>query len=158
MFRCCSPAARATAAGWPQRSPWAPTAWRWALGSSPRWTTSTGIRPTSRPCSTLRKGDDVAFPGVYGPCRGLRNAASEAALVEGAGELGEGGVVDAVEHTRWKIESMRKAQTDGDTENSLVMTGQVASAITDLIRIADFVPAMAQQAADVLRRLQSSLT
>ncbi len=105
-----------------------------------------------------KEGDDVAFPGVYGPCRGLRNPASEAALTEGAGELGEGGVVDAVEHTRWKIDSMRRAQETGDTTNSLVMTGQVASAITDLIRIADFVPAMAQDAADVLRRLQSSLS
>jgi enoyl-[acyl-carrier protein] reductase II len=38
------------------------------------------------------------------------------------------------------------------------MTGQVASAITELVRIADFVPAMAQEAADVLRRLQRSLT
>jgi enoyl-[acyl-carrier protein] reductase II len=106
-----------------------------------------------------KEGDDVAFPGVYGPCRGLRNAASAAALVDGGGELGVGGVVpDAVEHTRWKMESMRKAQVEGDVENSLVMTGQVASAITELIRIADFVPAMAQDAADILRRLQGSLT
>jgi NAD(P)H-dependent flavin oxidoreductase YrpB (nitropropane dioxygenase family) len=97
-----------------------------------------------------KEGDDVAFPGVYGPCRGLRNTASEAALAERAGELE---VVDAIEHTRWKIESMRKAQEEGDVENSLVMTGQVASAITELISISEFVPRMAQDAAEILRRL-----
>lgn len=102
-----------------------------------------------------REGDDVAFDGVYGPCRGLRNAASQR-LADAAGRH-DGAVVDPVELTRWKIESMQRAQTEGDTENSLVMTGQVASAITDLVDVAEFVPRMADEAAGILRSLAARL-
>lgn len=102
-----------------------------------------------------QEGDDVAFDGVYGPCRGLRNAASRK-LVEHSGTE-SGGVVDAVELTRWKIESMQSAQTTGDVENGLVLAGQVASAIDDIIDIADFVPQTAADAATILRRLAESL-
>jgi enoyl-[acyl-carrier protein] reductase II len=94
-----------------------------------------------------KEGDDVAFPGVYGPCRGLRNAASEALLAETRHAS------DPAEQIRWKLESMQRAQMHGDVENGLVMTGQVASAIDRLIRIAEFVPAMADEAARILRSL-----
>jgi NAD(P)H-dependent flavin oxidoreductase YrpB (nitropropane dioxygenase family) len=94
-----------------------------------------------------KEGDDVAFPGVYGPCRGLRNAASEALLTE-TRHAG-----DPAEQIRWKLESMQRAQMHGDVENGLVMTGQVASAINQLIRISEFVPAMADEAARILRSL-----
>jgi NAD(P)H-dependent flavin oxidoreductase YrpB (nitropropane dioxygenase family) len=100
------------------------------------------------------EGDDVAFDGVYGPCRGLRNAASLELLGHRHGSDGE---VDAVEMTRWKIESMQRAQTDGDVENGLVLTGQIASAIHDLVDVAEFVPAMAEEAAAIIRRLAASL-
>jgi enoyl-[acyl-carrier protein] reductase II len=96
-----------------------------------------------------KEGDDVAFPGVYGPCRGLRNAASEALLAE-TRHAG-----DPAEQIRWKLESMQRAQMHGDVENGLVMTGQVASAIDQLIRIAEFVPAMADEAARILRSLSA---
>jgi NAD(P)H-dependent flavin oxidoreductase YrpB (nitropropane dioxygenase family) len=111
-----------------------------------------------------REGDDVAFDGVYGPCRGLRNAASQQLLDNShAPEGGPGGnpdetrVLDAVEMTRWKIESMQRAQTEGDVTNSLVMTGQVASAINELVDVAEFVPRMAEEAAEVLRSLAAQL-
>lgn len=100
-----------------------------------------------------KEGDDVAFDGVYGPCRGLRNAASEELLSHGASDL----PADPVAMVRWKIESMQRAQTTGDTVNSIVMTGQVASAINDLVDVAEFVPRMAQEAADVLQGLAASL-
>ena len=99
-----------------------------------------------------REGDDVAFNGVYGPCRGLRNAASEELLA--GRHLGD---TDPVELTRWKIESMQRAQTDGDVTNGLVLAGQVASAIGDIISVAEFVPRMAEEAAAVLRSLCASL-
>jgi NAD(P)H-dependent flavin oxidoreductase YrpB (nitropropane dioxygenase family) len=95
-----------------------------------------------------REGDDVAFDGVYGPCRGLRNAASEELLA--SSHLGG---TDPVELTRWKIESMQRAQTDGDVTNGLVLAGQVASAIGDIISVAEFVPNMAEEAAAILRSL-----
>jgi NAD(P)H-dependent flavin oxidoreductase YrpB (nitropropane dioxygenase family) len=100
------------------------------------------------------EGDDVAFEGVYGPCRGLRNRAS-VRLLEHRWPAGE--PLDEVELVRWKIESMQRAQTDGDVEDGLVMTGQVASAIHTLIQVADFVPAMAAEAAAILRRLADGL-
>lgn len=96
-----------------------------------------------------QEGDDVAFDGVYGPCRGLRNTASRELLEEAAA----GGDTDAVTLVRRKIESMQRAQTDGDVENSLVLTGQVASAITDLVDVSEFVPRTAREAAEVLRSL-----
>jgi len=100
-----------------------------------------------------KEGDDLAFDGVYGPCRGLRNAASEELVAHGRGDL----PTDPVELVRWKIESMQRAQMEGDTDNSLVMTGQVASAITELIEIAEFVPRMAQEAAGILRNLAATV-
>jgi NAD(P)H-dependent flavin oxidoreductase YrpB (nitropropane dioxygenase family) len=103
-----------------------------------------------------KEGDDVAFNGVYGPCRGLRNAASERLLAHSAPEGGQ--VLDAVELTRWKIESMQRAQTEGDVTDSLVMTGQVASAITDVIDVAEFVPRMAAEAVEVIRVLAGRLS
>lgn len=100
------------------------------------------------------EGDDVAFDGVYGPCRGLRNAASEHLLTLSP----EHAAASAVELVRWKIDSMQRAQSEGDVTDSLVLTGQVASAINDLVTIGEFVPAMAQEAADVLRGLGSVLS
>jgi enoyl-[acyl-carrier protein] reductase II len=100
-----------------------------------------------------REGDDVAFDGVYGPCRGLRNAASEELLAHSAA----GAAMDPVELTRWKIESMQRAQTTGDTEHSLVMAGQVASAINELVDVAEFVPRMAAEAAEIITGLADRL-
>lgn len=94
------------------------------------------------------EGDDVAFDGVYGPCRGLRNKAS-AQLTE----PGQAPHDDPVELIRWKVQSMQRAQTEGDVDNGLVLAGQVASAITDVISVAEFVPAMAAEAAALLSRL-----
>lgn len=103
------------------------------------------------------EGDDVAFNGVYGPCRGLRNGASEKLLESTHG--GEGGeVVDPVELIRWKIESMQRAQTDGDVVNGLVLTGQVASGIHELISVAEFVPQMAGEAARIIQDLASRVS
>jgi NAD(P)H-dependent flavin oxidoreductase YrpB (nitropropane dioxygenase family) len=104
-----------------------------------------------------QEGDDVAFDGVYGPCRGLRNSASQR-LLEHTQMTGGGEVVDPVELIRWKIEAMQRAQTDGDVTEGLVLTGQVASAIHHLIDVADFVPSMAEEAAGILRGLVVSLS
>lgn len=94
-----------------------------------------------------REGDDVAFTGVYGPCRGLKNRAS-LRLVDDHDET-----TDPAELLRWKIESMQRAQTEGDVEDGLVLAGQVAGAIDEVIKVADFVPGMAEEAAEVLDRL-----
>jgi NAD(P)H-dependent flavin oxidoreductase YrpB (nitropropane dioxygenase family) len=99
-----------------------------------------------------KEGDDVAFDGVYGPCRGLRNTASlELLKAQNAPDA------DPVALTRHKIESMQRAQTTGDTENSLVLTGQIAGAINDLVSVAEFVPRVAEEAADILQNLAASI-
>lgn len=102
-----------------------------------------------------QEGDDVAFNGVYGPCRGLRNAASVKLLDDTHGDEGE--VSDAVELIRWKIESMQRAQIEGDVVDGLVLTGQVASGIREVVRVADLVPEMASEAAGILRDLAARL-
>lgn len=99
-----------------------------------------------------KEGDDVAFDGVYGPCRGLRNTASRELLIAQSDPN-----ADPVELTRHKIESMQRAQTTGDTENSLVLTGQIAGAINDIISIAEYVPRTANEAAEILQGLASSI-
>jgi enoyl-[acyl-carrier protein] reductase II len=106
-----------------------------------------------------QEGDDVAFNGVYGPCRGLRNKASEKLLQHTAGDSGRGGeVVDPLELIRWKIESMQRAQIDGDVVDGLVLTGQVASAINELVSVAEFVPQMAEGAARIIHDLATHVS
>ncbi|ODU07064.1 MAG: 2-nitropropane dioxygenase [Pseudonocardia sp. SCN 72-86] len=95
-----------------------------------------------------KEGDDVAFDGVYGPCRGLRNPASEALLA-----AQNSADADPTALIRHKIESMQRAQLEGDTEHGLVMTGQVAGAIRDLVSVADLVPGMVDEARAVLDKL-----
>jgi NAD(P)H-dependent flavin oxidoreductase YrpB (nitropropane dioxygenase family) len=102
------------------------------------------------------EGDDVAFNGVYGPCRGLRNPASERLLQHAAGPEG-GQVIDEVELVRWKIQAMQRAQMDGDVTDGLVLTGQVASGIHDLVHVSEFVPGMAREAAEILLRLAATM-
>jgi NAD(P)H-dependent flavin oxidoreductase YrpB (nitropropane dioxygenase family) len=52
-----------------------------------------------------------------------------------------------------KIELMMRAQIEGDTEHGLVLMGQVASGLRELISVAEFVPAMAREAAELLHLL-----
>ncbi|BBL79278.1 2-nitropropane dioxygenase [Rubrobacter xylanophilus] len=94
-----------------------------------------------------QEGDDVAFDGVYGPCRGLRNKASAELMKDASSRH------SSAEMARWKIERMQLAQTKGDVENGLVMAGQVASAIADVIKVSEFIPTMAEEAASILSRL-----
>ena len=88
------------------------------------------------------EGDDCVLDGVFGPCRVLRNSAS-------------GGIIDAASRgfgtsSAEKIVLMRQAQIDGDIDGGLVLLGQVASGISELVSVADFVPTMARDAARLL--------
>src|SRR5690625_2384694 len=105
-----------------------------------------------------KEGDDVAFEGVYGPCRGLRNAASEQLLSqEATNDVNAVGQPSEVDLMRWKIESMQISQVNGDVDNGLVLAGQVSSALNELIHVAEFVPEVAREAADILTSLASRL-
>ena len=98
------------------------------------------------------EGDDVVFPAVYGPARGLHNAA-----VDRLHQIIEGNEMTLDELTRWKDEGMIRAQETGDVDAGLLPAGQVASAITDLVEIAAFVPRMADEALAILQRLTGAL-
>jgi len=90
------------------------------------------------------EGDDGLLDGVFGPCRVLRNDA--AAAVTTATSRG------SATSSHEKITLMRKAQIDGDVDGGLVLLGQVASGISDLISVGEFIPAMAREAARLLGR------
>lgn len=90
-----------------------------------------------------REGSDTVITGVFGPCRVLTNEASESFAERAASGLEP--------RPTEKIEAMRRAQIEGDVDHGLVLMGQVASALQELISVADFVPQMADDAGAVLR-------
>lgn len=94
------------------------------------------------------EGDDVVFPAVYGPARGLRNAG-----VDRLHEILASGEMVGDELNRWKDEALIRAQTDGDVEHGLLPAGQVASGINDLIDVSEFLPRMVAEAEEILSRL-----
>jgi NAD(P)H-dependent flavin oxidoreductase YrpB (nitropropane dioxygenase family) len=95
-----------------------------------------------------REGDDVVFPAVYGPARGLRNAGVERLL-----EIVRTNEMTDEELIRWKDDGLIRAQETGDVDNGIMAAGQVSSGIHEVVDIADFVPDMAAEAAEILRRL-----
>jgi enoyl-[acyl-carrier protein] reductase II len=97
----------------------------------------------------MREGDDVAFAGNYGPCRGLRNAATVPLSTDAASGHGDLEMIDA------KLEDMRRAQDEGDVKSGVVLAGQVASGITGIVRVSDLVPGMVAEAAEALSRVRS---
>jgi NAD(P)H-dependent flavin oxidoreductase YrpB (nitropropane dioxygenase family) len=103
-----------------------------------------------------QEGDDITYPGFFGPVRGLRNPGSD--LLQSV--IGKG--LEGESLHAWKLAAMRKAQAEGDTVGGLVLAGQVAGALTEIVSVADFVPQTARDALqildDLLRRLPLSHT
>jgi len=95
-----------------------------------------------------QEGDDVVFPAVYGPARGLRSAGVTRLL-----EIIENNEMSTAELTQWKDDALIRAQETGDVDSGIMAAGQVSSAIHDIVSIADFIPRMAAEAAAILLRL-----
>jgi enoyl-[acyl-carrier protein] reductase II len=88
---------------------------------------------------------DVVFPGFYGPLRGLRNAGfARLGELIASGELGEGGIDD------WKEDRVVAAQRDGDVDGGLVIAGQCAAAIHDIVGVRDLLEGMVREASELL--------
>ncbi len=87
--------------------------------------------------------DDVVFPGVYAPIRGLRNHGIE--LMEA-----QRGVLSPEEFIRWEEEQIRVSQREGDVENGVLVAGQVAAAIHDLPTVAEVIDRVVTQAEELL--------
>jgi NAD(P)H-dependent flavin oxidoreductase YrpB (nitropropane dioxygenase family) len=92
------------------------------------------------------EGEDIVFSAVYGPSRALPSAGIDE-LARITGSMDE----DAL--TAWKDDRLIRAQRDGAVQEGILPAGNVSGAITDLIRVAEFVPALVDEAADILESL-----
>lgn len=100
----------------------------------------------------MKEGQDSTVQAIYGPSRMLTNQGShDLEALNASGEL------DHDQLTEWKDERLLAAQRDGDLDRGIVPMGQVASGIHDMIRVADFIPTMVDDAAYVLHKLRERL-
>lgn len=98
------------------------------------------------------EGEDVIFSAIYGPSRALpsRGLADLAALIAG-------GTATDEDLTRFKDERLIAGQRDGDMAGGILPAGQISGAISDLIHVGEFVPAMVADAIDALDRCRASI-
>lgn len=95
-----------------------------------------------RVVDTPEWGDKV-YPGVYAPCRGLKNPGLEK-LPEMLEKL------PPDEFQVWEEGEMRRAMREGDVENGLLVGGQVAAALHDMPTVAELIERMVGQAGSLL--------
>jgi NAD(P)H-dependent flavin oxidoreductase YrpB (nitropropane dioxygenase family) len=103
---------------------------------------------TARRIVDAKEGDDVVFPAVYGPARALTSKGLDRLL-----EMIDKGDSSDEELLKYKDAAMIVAEEGGDLDNGILPAGQVASGISDIVYVADFVPAMAAEAAAILARV-----
>ncbi len=99
-----------------------------------------------------REGEDITFDAVYGPSRALRSKG-----VDELAELVAADTLTLAELTEWKDERLIAAQRDGDVDTGILPAGQVSGAINDLIHVAEFIPAMVDEAVAVLDALSARI-
>ena len=100
---------------------------------------------------SMQEGDDIAFNGNYGPCRGRRNEVTERLAAETGGGHGDVASINS------KLESMRRAQDEGDVDGAIVLAGQVASGITDRVWVSDLLMGMVKDASQVIRAVSATV-
>lgn len=93
------------------------------------------------------EGEDIIFHAIYGPSRALPSRGIDE-LAEIKTSMSEDDL------TAWKDERLIRAQRDGDVDGGILPAGNVSGAITDLIRVAEFVPALVEDAIVILDSLQ----
>ncbi|WP_198958312.1 MULTISPECIES: NAD(P)H-dependent flavin oxidoreductase [Amycolatopsis] len=94
------------------------------------------------------EGDDVVFSAIYGPSRALpTRALRELAEIEDR--------VDIDTLTAWKDDRLIRGQRDGEMEAGVLPAGNVSGAITDLIHVAEFIPALVEETIAVLDGVRS---
>ncbi|HEY2830961.1 MAG TPA: nitronate monooxygenase [Sporichthyaceae bacterium] len=87
--------------------------------------------------------DDVVFPGVYAPIRGLRNAGQRHMEKLRPTMTPEEFIV-------WEEEQIRVSQREGDVQNGILVAGQVAAAIHDLPSVAEVIDRVVTEADELL--------
>ncbi|TYL55550.1 nitronate monooxygenase [Nocardioides sp. BGMRC 2183] len=95
---------------------------------------------------------DMTYPGYYAPSRGLKN---KALLEDLPAKKASGISVD--ELNQWKEDRGYDAQMDGDTVNGIVVAGQVAAAIHDIVPVAVLLERMMDEAIGLLDATAASL-
>ena len=99
-----------------------------------------------------QEGEDILFQALYGPSRVLPSRAiAELAEFEHQPNVTEEDL------TRFKDERLIAGQRDGDMEGGILPCGQVAGALTELIDVAHFIPAMVAEAIAVMARMNARL-
>ena len=99
-----------------------------------------------------QEGEDILFQALYGPSRVLPSRAiAELAEFEHRAHVTEEDL------TRFKDERLIAGQRDGDMEGGILPCGQVAGALTELIDVAAFIPAMVAEAIAVMARMHARL-
>lgn len=95
---------------------------------------------------------DTLFPGYYAPTRGLKNKA----VVDELPALME--VESSVTVVnQWKEDRNYVAQIEGDTEKGIVIAGQVAAAIHDMVPVKELIERVMDEALELLGTVSTSL-
>lgn len=97
-----------------------------------------------------REGEDTLFQALYGPSRILPSRA-----IAELHEFEQRPGVTEEDLTRFKDERLIAGQRDGDMDGGILPCGQVAGALHDLIRVAEFVPGMVREAIAVMGRMRN---
>jgi NAD(P)H-dependent flavin oxidoreductase YrpB (nitropropane dioxygenase family) len=97
-----------------------------------------------------QEGSDRVITGVYGPARFLYTRA-----IDELKELENSGQYTESELASWKDQRMQLSMETGNVEEGLVPSGQVACAIREIVRISEFLPGMAHDAASLLKNAYS---
>lgn len=93
------------------------------------------------------EGDDIILSAIYGPSRALPS--------RGADELAQiAGSMDHDALTAWKDDRLIRAQRDGAVDEGILPAGNVSGAIIDLVSVAEFIPALVEDAVAVLDSLR----
>jgi NAD(P)H-dependent flavin oxidoreductase YrpB (nitropropane dioxygenase family) len=114
-----------------------------ASHDNPDWHANYGARILA-----AQEGEDILFQALYGPSRVLPSRAI-AELAEFERQAG----VTEDDLTRFKDERLIAGQRDGDMQGGILPCGQVAGALSDLIDVARFVPALVDEAMAVMARI-----
>lgn len=95
---------------------------------------------------------DMTYQGFYAPTRGLKNKA----LLEDFPAAKESGL-SVNELNQWKEDRGYLAQLEGDTESGIVVAGQVAAAVKDVVPVVVLLERMMDEAIALLEDAAGSL-
>ncbi|MFT3872384.1 MAG: nitronate monooxygenase family protein [Nocardioides sp.] len=94
-----------------------------------------------------KEGDDTLVPMWFSVARALKGPGIDKLMA-----LVDEGKMSGEELGEYKTAALTAAQRDADFETGIVACGQVATGIHDIVNVAEFVPAMAKEAAEIIQK------